>query len=106
MMAKRYMTIGAALVVCLMIVLCGSGVGVQAFQRGVVQPPPFAVDLGIVQVTGRLSSIPICSYATSCLLDPSGRDLEIYTVWLLWRPGRADAPTQAIRLMSIVIDGS
>ncbi len=89
------------------IVAVGCGVGGWTVRRGAVTPPPFAIDFGVAQALGRLSTVPVCSYATSCLLDPSGRDTTIYTVWLIQRPTQSEAPVRALRLFSIVIeDGS
>jgi hypothetical protein len=88
----------------MLIAVCGCGIGGVAIRRGAVAPPQFALDLGVVQALGRLSTVPGCSYATACLLDPSGRDTAIYTVWLILRPARPDAPVRTIRLVSIVVD--
>ncbi|MDW8214823.1 MAG: hypothetical protein RMJ55_14795 [Roseiflexaceae bacterium] len=88
-----------------LIVVCGCSIGGVAIRRGAVAPPPFVIDLGAVQALGRLSTVPVCSYATACPLDPSGRNMTIYTVWLIQRPIQPGAPVRAIRLVSMVVDG-
>jgi hypothetical protein len=100
----RRATIGSVLAALALIVVCACGVAGAAIRRGSVSPPQFAVDLGSVQVLGRLSTVPVCSYATSCLLDPSGRDIAIYTLWMIQRPSQPGAPSRAIRLASMVVD--
>jgi len=99
------MIIGGVIVAFTLIALCGCSAGVLAIRQGAISPPQFVIDLGAVHVVGRLSSIPVCSYATSCLLEPPARDMTIYTIWVIRRSDRSDVPTSAIRLMSFVIDG-
>ena len=100
---KKRVIIGGILVTLALIVVC-SGAGMTAIRRSGVALPQFVIDLGPVQALGRLSTIPVCSYATSCLLDPSGRDVAIYTIWIIQRPALPGAPSRAIRLASLVID--
>lgn len=101
---KRCTLIAGLFFALALIAVCGWGAGGGSIRRGAVAPPPFALNLGPMYALGRLSTVPVCSYATACPLDPSGRDTSIYTVWLIQRPAQPDAPARAVRLFSIVID--
>ncbi len=103
-MMRRRALIASMLAAFALIAAIGCGIGGWSVRRGVVAPPSFAIDLGVVQALGRLSTVPVCSYATSCLLDPSGRDMAIYTIWLIQRPAHPDAPVRTFRLVSFVVD--
>ncbi|MGQ9550560.1 MAG: hypothetical protein ACUVSY_17865 [Roseiflexus sp.] len=95
--------IAASLITLVLVVVCGCSAVLFAMRRDAGALPQFALDLGLIQVIGRLSTVPECSYATSCLLDPSGRDPSIYTVWLILRSPGSDAPVRVIRLTSVPV---
>jgi hypothetical protein len=99
--------IAASLVALALVVVYGCTVVLFDVRREAITPPQFALDMGRIQVLGRRSTVPECSYATSCLLDPSGRDPTIYTVWLILRSSCSDTPPQVIRLTSVPVgDGT
>lgn len=101
--AQQRRVITVPLVAFVLVIVCGCSVTLLAVGYGTGTPPQFALDLGLMQVIGRLSTVPECSYATSCLLDPSGRDPSIYTVWLILRSSRSDTPFRVIRLTSVPV---
>ncbi len=92
-----------ALIAILSMVLACSA-GSVALRRGNLRPPSFAVHLGPVHLVGRTSAVPLCSYVTSCLLDPSARDSEIYTIWLLERPARPGDAATILRILSLPLN--
>ena len=98
--ARQRPMIAASLVALALVVVYGCTVVLFDVRREAITPPQFALDMGLIQVLGRRSTVPECSYATSCLLDPSGRDPAVYTVWLILRSSRSDTPPQVIRLAS------
>ncbi len=98
--ARQRTMIAASLVALALVVVYGCTVVLFDVRREAITPPQFALDMGLIQVLGRRSTVPECSYATSCLLDPSGRDPAVYTVWLILRSSHSDTPPQVIRLAS------
>ena len=105
--ARQRPMIAASLVALALVVVYGCTMVLFAVRREAITPPQFALDMGLIQVLGRRSTVPECSYATSCLLDPSGRDPAIYTVWLILRSSCSDTPPQVIRLTSVPVgDGT
>jgi len=105
--ARQRPMIAASLVALALVVVYGCTAVLFAVRREAITPPQFALDMGRIQVLGRRSTVPECSYATSCLLDPSGRDPAIYTVWLILRSSCSDTPPQVIRLTSVPVgDGT
>jgi len=105
--ARQRPMIAASLVALALVVVYGCTVVLFDVRREAITPPQFALDMGRIQVLGRRSTVPECSYATSCLLDPSGRDPAIYTVWLILRSSCSDTPPQVIRLTSVPVgDGT
>jgi hypothetical protein len=95
--------IAASLVALALVVVYGCTAVLFAVRREAITPPQFALDMGRIQVLGRRSTVPECSYATSCLFDPSGRDPSIYTVWLILRSSHSDTPSRVIRLTSVPV---
>jgi len=107
LVARQRPMIAASLVALALVVVYGCTVVLFDVRREAITPPQFALDMGLIQVLGRRSTVPECSYATSCLLDPSGRDPAIYTVWLILRSSCSDTPPQVIRLTSVPVgDGT
>jgi len=107
LVARQRPMIAASLVALALVVVYGCTMVLFAVRREAITPPQFALDMGRIQVLGRRSTVPECSYATSCLLDPSGRDPAIYTVWLILRSSCSDTPPQVIRLTSVPVgDGT
>jgi hypothetical protein len=105
--ARQRPMIAASLVALALVVVYGCTMVLFAVRREAITPPQFALDMGLIQVLGRRSTVPECSYATSCLLDPSGRDPAVYTVWLILRSSHSDTPPQVIRLASAPVgDGT
>ncbi|ABQ91188.1 hypothetical protein [Roseiflexus sp. RS-1] len=105
--ARQRPMIAASLVALALVVVYGCTVVLFDVRREAITPPQFALDMGLIQVLGRRSTVPECSYATSCLLDPSGRDPAVYTVWLILRSSHSDTPPQVIRLTSVPVgDGT
>ena len=100
LVARQRPMIAASLVALALVVVYGCTVVLFDVRREAITPPQFALDMGLIQVLGRRSTVPECSYATSCLLDPSGRDPAVYTVWLILRSSHSDTPPQVIRLAS------
>ncbi|MCL6539223.1 MAG: hypothetical protein K6T87_01305 [Roseiflexus sp.] len=98
--ARQRPMIAASLVALALVVVYGCTAVLFAVRREAITPPQFTLDMGLIQVLGRRSTVPECSYATSCLLDPSGRDPAVYTVWLILRSSHSDTPPQVIRLAS------
>ncbi len=101
--ARQHPMITASLVVLALVIWCGCSTILFAVRRNAIAPPQFVLDAGLIQVLGRLSTVPECSYATSCLFDPSGRDPSIYTVWLILRSSHSDTPARVIRLTSVPV---
>jgi hypothetical protein len=107
LVARQRPMIAASLVVLALVVVCGCSAVLFAVRREAITPPQFVLGAGLIQVLGRRSTVPECSYATSCLLDPSGRDPAVYTVWLILRSSHSDTPPQVIRLASAPVgDGT
>jgi hypothetical protein len=96
--------IAASLVTLALVVVCGCSAVLFAIRCKAIALPQFALDVGLTQVLGRRSTVREYSYVTSCLLDPSGRDPAIYTVWLILRSSHSDTRPQVIRLTSAPVD--
>lgn len=96
--------VGIVALSAILAVALACSAGSAVLHRDTLRPPTFAVNLGPVHLVGRTSAVPLCSYVTSCLLDPSGRDSEIYTIWLVWRPERPGGAATILRILSLPLD--